>query len=273
LIGATPILIDVEEDTHCVDIGKVEEALKTDKSIRAVMHVSMNARCNDIERLVEICSENGVPLVEDSAQALGSFHNGKHLGTFGHIGSFSFSAPKIISTGQGGALVTNDKMLSDKIWKIKNFGRSQGGGDYHDEFGINSKTTDIQSVIGIEQMKKLPWRANRMREMWNLYYSRLSPHPKITMVEPPEEGWIPWFVDIYVEDRDGLRVHLKDKNIGTRPVYPPVNSQVIYEQWNDKSFPVTEKFSSRGLWLPSSSRLKDEEISRICDFILEFYVA
>lgn len=272
LLGAVPILVDVEDETHCIDIDAVEMVLETDKNVKAVMHVSMNARCNDIERLIRVCRKHNVSVLEDSAQSLGSYHNGKHLGTFGCIGSFSFSAPKIISTGQGGALITNDKVLSEKIWKIKNFGRSAGGNDFHDEFGINSKTTDIQSVIGIEQMKKLPWRVNRMREIWNIYYSRLSNHPNISMIGPPGEGWIPWFIDVYVEDREALHQYLKKKNIGTRPVYPPVNSQVIYEQWNDKSFPVTEKFSSRGLWLPSSSRLKDEEINKICDFILEFYV-
>ena len=272
LLGALPILVDVEDETHCIDIDAVEKALETDKNVKAVMHVSMNTRCNDIERLIGICRKYDVSVLEDSAQSLGSYHNGKHLGTFGCIGSFSFSAPKIISTGQGGALITNDKMLSEKIWKIKNFGRSGGGNDFHDEFGINSKTTDIQSVIGIEQMKKLPWRVNRMREIWNLYYSRLAGHPNISMIEPPGEGWIPWFIDIYVEDRDELQQYLKERNIGTRPVYPPINSQAIYKELNDQNFPVTEKFSSRGMWLPSSSRLKDEEISRICDFISEFYV-
>ncbi len=271
LIGAEPILIDVDE-TMCIDIDLVEKQLDFDKKIKAVIHVSMNTRCNNIERLHQVCKKYNVSLIEDSAQSLGSFHNEKHLGTFGDIGSFSFSAPKIISTGQGGALITNDEELSKRIWKIKNFGRSEGGNDFHDEFGINSKTTDIQSVIGIEQMKKLPWRVNRMKEIWNLYYKRLSSHPIITMIEPNDNGWIPWFIDIYINNRKELQKYLKEKNIGSRLVYPPINSQVVYKEWNDKNFPVTDKFSSKGLWLPSSSKLKDEEINKICDFILEFYV-
>ena len=273
LLGATPILVDIDIKTLCIDIEKVKMLLKNDKNIKAVMHVSMNTRCNDIEKLVVLCKQYNIPLIEDSAQSLGSYHNSKHLGTFGDIGSFSFSAPKIISTGQGGALITNNEELSKKIWKIKNFGRSGGCNDFHDEFGINSKTTDLQSVIGIEQMKKLPWRVNRMREIWNLYYKRLANHPKITMLEPNDEDWIPWFIDIYVDNRNELQKYLKEKNIGTRTVYPPINSQVVYKKWNDKNFPVTEKYSSKGLWLPSSSKLKDEEINKICDFVLEFYVA
>lgn len=273
LLGAVPILVDIEEETLCINIDKVKLLLKNDKNIKAVMHVSMNTRCNNIEKLVNLCKQYNISLIEDSAQSLGSYHNGKHLGTFGAIGSISFSAPKIISTGQGGALITNNEELSKKIWKIKNFGRSGGGNDFHDEFGINCKTTDLQSVIGIEQMKKLPWRVNRMKEIWNLYYNRLANHPKITMLEPNDKDWIPWFIDIYVDDRDPLQKYLKSNNIGSRPVYPPINSQAVYKEWDDVSFPVTEKFSSRGLWLPSSSKLKDEEINRICDFVLEFYVA
>ena len=268
LLGATPILVDIDEKTLCMDIDKVKLLLEDDKNIKAIMHVSMNTRCNDIEKLVNLCKQYNIPLIEDSAQSLGSYHNNKHLGTFGDIGSFSFSAPKIISTGQGGALITNNEELSKKIWKIKNFGRSGGGNDFHDEFGINSKTTDLQSVIGIEQMKKLPWRVKRMKEIWNLYYKRLADHPKITMIEPNDDGWIPWFIDIYVDNRDELQKYLKGKNIGSRPVYPPINSQIVYKEWNDNNFPVTEKFSSRGLWLPSSSNLKDEEINKICDFII-----
>jgi perosamine synthetase len=272
LLGAVPVFVDVDERTLCIGVNGVREALAGDarRAIKAVMHVSMNARCNDIRELGRLCEARGLPLVEDSAQSLGSFRNGRHLGTFGCIGSFSFSAPKIVSTGQGGALITNNKRLSQRIWKIKNFGRAGGGNDFHNEFGINSKTTDLQSVVGIEQMKKLPWRVCRMKEIWKRYYDRLSPCAEITMLEPTDSGWRPWFVDIYVDDRNSLREHLQTKGIGSRPVYPPVSSQPVYKEWNDKSFPVTEKFSSRGLWLPSSSKLTDEEVNRVCGIVLEW---
>jgi len=271
LIGAESVLVDVEEHTLCLDINKTEELIKNDKSIKAVMHVSLNTRCNDIERLVEICKKYNVRLLEDSAQSLGSFYNGRHLGTFGEIGSFSFSAPKIISTGQGGALVTNSKTLSDKIWQIKNFGRSTGGNDIHDTFGINCKTTDIQSVIGIEQMKKLPWRVKRIREIWNLYYSRLKDNKNIFMFEPRGDGWIPWFVDIYIDDSKKLSSFLKDNKIGSRFVYPPIHKQKVYSELNNLSFPVTEKYSYKGLWLPSSTKLTDEQINNICDKIIHYF--
>jgi perosamine synthetase len=275
LIGANVILVDVEQETLCIDINIVDNLLKNDidKKIKCVIHVSLNARCNDIIRLKNICDSYHVNLLEDSAQSLGSWYKDKHLGTFGHIGSFSFSAPKIISTGQGGALITNNSELSDKIWKIKNFGRKSGFNDIHDTFGINSKTTDIQSVIGIEQMKKLEYRVKRMKEIWNLYYSLLSNIPQIFMFKPNDPKWIPWFIDIYTDDPVNLQIYLKTQNIGTRIVYPPIHSQKCYLDISSESnYTVTEKYSYTGLWLPSSSKNTDEEIKQICNIINNYFI-
>ena len=186
LLGATPVFVDIDPESYCIDFNQVKQHLSSSK-VAAVIHVSMNARSNDIAALAQLCKSHNVPLVEDSAQALGSFHltsEGKpqHLGTFGLIGSFSFSSPKIISTGQGGALVTNDDELAARIRKIKDFGRTTGGNDTHDVVGWNFKFTDMQGIVGIEQMKKLPWRVNRMRQIWQLYQSELSQTPGIRMV-------------------------------------------------------------------------------------------
>lgn len=271
LIGAIPVLVDIEPDTLNIDISIVEQMIAKDKSIKCVIHVSMNTRCNNIEYLRKICDENKVYLLEDSAQSLGSYHNNKHLGTFGHIGSFSFSTPKIITTGQGGALITDDEKLSAKIQKLKNFGRSTGFMDIHDSFGINCKFTDIQAVIGIEQMKKMEQRISRKKEIWNLYYDRLSNNDNIHMIKSNDSKWIPWFIDIYVDNPVVLAEFLKLKKIGSRLVYPPIHSQKVYSEYNKLAFPVTENFSKHGLWLPSSIRLSNNEINLICDCILEYY--
>jgi len=273
MIGANPVFVDIEPVTMCMDIDKMEAAI-TPKT-KAVMFVQMNARCNDIERLVAICKARNVQLVEDSAQALGSFHKGTHLGLFGAVSSFSFSAPKIISTGQGGALLTNDDELASYIRKLKDFGRNGGGNDTHGVIGWNFKFTDMQGVVGIEQMKKLPWRVTRMRQIYQTYKKHLADVRQIEMNDHDdhEQGWIPWFIDIFVDDRDSLSRHLKSQGIGTRAVYPPIHQQEAYKERNNMRFPVTEYVSSRGLWLPSSSKLTDEEIKRVCDAIRAYYAA
>ena len=270
LIGARPVMVDVEERTLNLDLELLEKHI-TPKT-KAIIHVSLNARASDMERLVAFCKERDLYLIEDAAQSLGSFHKGKHLGTFGDIGSFSFSPPKIISTGQGGALVTDNDELADKIKRIKDFGRAQGGNDHHEFFGINMKFTDLQATVGIEQMKVLPQRVTRMKEIWNIYRTRLKDIEAIAWVEEPEDSWIPWFIDIYVDDPEGLQGYMKTLNIGTRRVYPPIHTQPIYEahrMFGD--FPISTKWCNRGLWLPSSTNLTNQQIHRVCDGIIAFY--
>ena len=180
LLGAKVKLVDVEPNNRPVIDSRLIEQEITNKT-KAIIPVHLCGRSANMSEINKIAERHNISVIEDAAQALGSSNKDGFLGTQSSMGCFSFSVAKVISTGQGGALVTNCKKLSDKIWKIKNFGRAGGGNDIHDSFGINSKTTDIQSVIGIEQMKKLPWRVKRIREIWDLYYSKLSVNPKIYM--------------------------------------------------------------------------------------------
>ena len=176
MIGVTPVLVDVEPETLCLSFELTKNAI-TPKT-KAIIFVSANGRypLAGIESFQALCRENGLVLIEDSAQSLGSLYpNKKHIGTIGTVGSFSFSAPKIISTGQGGALVTNEDGVADRLRKLKDFGRTGGGNDVHEVIGYNSKFTDIQAVLGIEQMKKLPWRVERKKEISKLYRDFLSP--------------------------------------------------------------------------------------------------
>jgi perosamine synthetase len=158
MFGAVPVFIDVEPETLCLDINLVLKAI-TPKT-KAIIIVTANGRYPEagIDSFIKLCEEHDLIFIEDAAQSLGSrYPDKRHHGTVGLIGSFSFSAPKVISTGQGGALITNDDEIYYKIRKLKDFGRSSGGLDIHDSIGYNFKFTELQAVIGIEQMKKLQW--------------------------------------------------------------------------------------------------------------------
>jgi perosamine synthetase len=267
LAGAKPVFVDID-DSMCLDVEKVEKAI-TERT-KAVMHVSINGRAGKLEKLKGLCDKKGISLIEDAAQSLGSFYQGKHLGNYGAIGSFSFSVPKIITMGQGGALITNDEELYKKICKIKDFGRVSGGMDIHDEFGWNFKFTDLQSVFGIEQMKKLPYRVQRKKEIGKLYRELLTGIRQVKQIETDFNEVAPWFIEILVEEPEKLRDYLKSQNIGTRIFYPAIHTQKIYS-YVKGDFPKSLYFSQRGLWLPSASQLKDEEITYVCDKIKEFY--
>ena len=270
LIGAKSVFVDIDRKTLCMDFAKMKDAV-TDRT-KAIFLVSINGRYpKEMQQFVDFCAETGIHLIEDAAQSLGSFCNGRHLGRYGEIGSFSFSAPKIITTGQGGALITDDDELSEKIKKIRDFGRLAGGSDHYLTKGWNFKFTDFQAVIGIEQMKKLPQRVERKKAMGKLYDRLLAGIPGVELIKTDYRDTSPWFFDILCERREELQVYLKEKGIGSRPFYPPLHADPAYGSI-DLSFPVTEEIAAKGLWLPSSVLVTDDEIACICNTIRDFYL-
>ena len=301
LLGAVPVFVDCDARTGCIDVDGAMAAVTT--RTKALFHVSLNARANNIAELAKRCEAKGIPLIEDSAQALGSYHEGRHLGQFGCIASFSFSPPKIITTAQGGSLHTNDDALAAKIRKLKDFGRLRGGIDFHDIVGWNHKFTDIQATLGLVQMKKLPWRVDRMGKIWAAYRAGLQPsiaagHIQFGMPEHDdvkarelkrggaEAGWIPWFIDVFVrkgpaamrgntpfEVRAALKAHLKGCGLGSREVYPPLHTQACYPEWNasEALFPNCMVYCPAGLWLPSSTAITDAQIARVCGDVNSFF--
>jgi len=270
LIGAKPILFDVDPSNLCLDIPKVREYLENRK-VEGIIYVSLNGRWDtsgELMKLYDFCNNKGIVLIEDAAQSFGS-HN--YRGTIGKdllIGSFSFSMPKIITTGQGGCLVTNNDYLATRLRELKDFGRSTGGCDEHPKFGINSKFTELQAILGLEQLKKIHYRTARKREMYKLYFEQLQGYP-IEFIPTNLSMTVPWFVDIYVGQRDRLEKFLRDKEIYTRPIYPPIHTQKSYLEFLNT--PVTTVYSSKGLWLPCSFNLKDEDIIYICNQIKLFF--
>jgi perosamine synthetase len=270
MIGAVPVFVDVELSTLCLDVALVERAI-TPKT-RAIMFVAANGRYPHagIDALEALCRRRGIALIEDAAQALGSrYPDGRHIGRAGRIGSFSFSAPKVITTGQGGALITDDDDLAFKLRRLKDFGRARGGTDVHDWIGYNFKFTELQACIGVEQMKKLPFRVERKKEILRVYREKLESVPQVKFFAQDLTHTTPWFIDALVENRTALAEHLKADGIGTRVMYPPINRQKAYSVSGDH--PVSERVGRDGLWLPSASQLTNEQVVRICERIRSFY--
>ena len=265
MLKLKPIIIDVDKNTYTLNVDDVKKHVN--EKTKCVIHVSLNNRSVNLNELVKFCKSKNLKLIEDSAQSLGCKKNGKNLGTYGDIGCFSLSSPKIISTGQGGFCVTDNDKIANKIRMIKNFGRDKSGIDDFKVFGINLKFTDIQAVIGIEQIKKLPKRVKRMREIYNLYYQNLKETCEIK--EPLDSEWIPWFVDIYCDKRDELSKFLKVHSIGSRPTYKQINKTDVY--LDDRNLKNSEYVSNKGLFLPSFITITNEQIIYICNIIKLFY--
>lgn len=281
LAGAKPVLVDITREDLCINLDLIQKVIT--KKTKALMFVSLNGRSPNMDSIVSFCKANNLYLIEDAAQSLGATWKGKHLGMFGEIGSFSFSTPKIITTGQGGALVTNSSTLIKKIRQIKDFGRLKSGVDEHIALGYNFKFTDLQAVIGIEQMKKLPLRIERKKQIYSLYTKSLSSLKQIQFIQTDLKQTPPWFIDVLVEKKEKLIEYLAKNQIGTRPFYPPIHTQAPYKNWSEykqslrskdlknKHFPVSQEISKKGLWLPSSVSLTDKTIVNICKSIKKFY--
>jgi perosamine synthetase len=267
LAGAKPVLVDINVSNQCLDLALAEKAITP--RTKAIMFVSLNGRCCDMHKVKTLADRYKLNIIEDAAESLGCRYKGRHLGTFGVVGSFSFSPSKIITAGQGGALVTDDKNLYEEICSIKDFGRYKAGVDSYRVMGFNFKYTDLQAVIGIEQMKKLQWRVDRKKEMFALYRDELKDVSQVRFIETNLEDTSPWFIDILVPDPSALHDHLDSRGIGTRPFFPPIHSQPPYGLSGD--YPGSEHVSAHGLWLPSSSFLSDEDVKRVCREIRSFY--
>lgn len=271
MVGAHPVFVDVEPGTLCMDLEEADRAAQG-PYMRAMMYVPINGRAGNMEEVIRFCAERNLWLIEDAAQALGSFQDGKHLGTFGDLGSISFSTPKIISTGQGGCLLTDSDRLYEELLLFKNFGRTENfQQDEYAFFGINLKFSDLLAVIGIEQMKKLPWRVARKKEMFVRYQERLDSVDSIDFLPTDLRETAPWYMDVLVEGREGLIEALKKEGIQTRSFYPVIPHSAPYAQEYPQRVPVAENASKHGLWLPSSPYLRNEDIDYVCDVITRHY--
>ena len=266
LIGLNVKFVDIDKDN--LNMCPKDLLKKINKNVKAVVYTTMNGRSGYIEEIKKICKKKKIFLVEDSAHSLGSYKNNIHHGNFGIASSFSLSMPKIITTGQGGVVCTNNLKIYKKIKLIKDFGRTRPGGDKYKDLGFNFKFTDLQACIGISQLKNINQKIQIKKKIFKKYYESLSDIEHIKTY-PMDKNETPLFMDIYVSNRNKLVNYLKKKKIMTREVYPSLNKQKFFN--NYQKLPVAEKICKSGLWLPTSLNLKESQLNYIVKSIKQFY--
>ena len=263
LLGGILNVLDVDNISYTLNFDLI-------KKQRVIFIASINGRYpeNAGERILDL-KKQGHFIVEDAAQALGSWHKGKHIGTYGHVGCFSFGAPKMITTGQGGCIVTDNEAISKEIHAIKNFGRTVGIGETYNVMGLNFKFTDLQAAFGCEQMKRLPSILYYKKEIYDRYRKNLG--ELVEFVHTDLKECTPTYPEILCNKRKELIEYLRERNIGTRAVYSSLTQQPFHSTLCQNNTPVTNYIANAGLQLPGQANLTMEDVDDISQMIKDFY--
>jgi len=269
LAGGKVVFADIDPGTLCLNLVLAERRMSA--RTKAVVFVSLNGRSPaGLADFVERCRNRGVRVIEDAAQSLGSFSGGRHLGTIGDCGCFSFSSQKIVTTGQGGAVVTNDEGIYKRMSLLRDFGRLEGGSDHYLSVGWNLKFTDLQAAIGLSQMRRIAEIVETKKRIFSWYREHLAGFDAVELPATDLRSVTPWFMDVLVdrEIRRPLMEHLRANGVGSREIYPALHAEPAFAV--EGHFPVAMDASARGLWLPSSLRLEQDQVMRICELVRRF---
>jgi len=224
-----------------------------------------------MDPLLEIAREHDLWVLEDAAEAHGARHKGRRVGSLGIMGCFSFYGNKIITTGEGGMIVTDDAELAEKAAWLRDHGMSKEKRYWHPVIGYNFRMTNIQGALGLGQMERIEEILQKKRAIARLYSECLMGVPGVIL--PPEAEWaenVYWMYSILVGDefgmgRDDLMAALRERGIDTRPFFYPIHTMPPYDR--GERFPVAEWLAARGVNLPSGLSLTEEQIRYICETI------
>ena len=271
LCGATPILIDINPETMTMDLNSASSAIT--KKTKAVIPVHVTGRAADMAGVLDLAKKHRLFVVEDAAEAFMSKHNGKYLGTYGNTGCFSLSPFKIIGTGQGGIIVTDDDSLHARLITLKDQGRpvrGTGGDDMHDSIGYNFKFTNLQAAVGLGQLTELEFRMNRIKKTYCLYSKHLKPQTVSLFKFNIEGGELPLWIDGWTDKRNALDSYLRSRNMDCRRFWHPLHTQKPYRQPDDQ-FIHSTRMSPKSIWLPSAFTLTDEDVLAVCSQVNSFF--
>ena len=278
-LGATPIFIDSEKDTWNIDPIVLEHAIKDrikkgtkPKAIIAVHLYGMPYKADEINNIAKTYN---IPVIEDSAEALGSTYKNRKCGTLGDLSILSFNGNKIITTSGGGALVANTKVLKEKAVFLATQARDKAPEYLHSHIGYNYRMSNVLAGIGRGQMEVLDKHVALRQRNYTFYKNALSSIEEITFLETPENftsnRWLTTILTESLEMREGLRVLFEKQNIETRPLWKPMHQQPVFKDTPNYINGVSDDLFNRGLCLPSGSNLTQEDLDRILNCFKTYF--
>lgn len=274
-LGATPVFVDSEEDTWNISPVLLETAIKermeAGKKPKAIVAVHLYGMPYKVDEVNAISKKYNIPVVEDSAEALGSSYRGFGCGSLGEIGILSFNGNKIITTSGGGALLSKDKSIKDKAVFLATQARDNAPHYQHSHVGYNYRMSNVLAGIGRGQMEVLEDRVNARRQNFDYYKKHLSDLSEISFLEEPEGAysnrWLTCILTPSYEVREKIRLALENENIESRPLWKPMHMQPVFKNSKHYTNGVSERLFEKGLCLPSGSSLEKDDLERICRII------
>lgn len=279
-LGARPVFIDSDPESWNMDPVLLADALKeaaaNGKLPKAVMVVHLYGQSADLDPILAVCNEYGVPLIEDAAEALGATYKGRQPGTFGKFGIFSFNGNKIITTSGGGMLVSQDESALQHALKLATQARDPAPHYEHSEIGYNYRLSNILAAVGRGQLMHLEDRVAARRRNFEFYQRELGHLPGITFAkEMPWGRHTRWLTTLTIDadkfgaTREEVRLALEAENIEARPVWKPMHMQPVFAKYSACRGEVSNDLFMDGLCLPSGSQLSEEELGRVTNTIIQ----
>jgi perosamine synthetase len=275
-LGATPVFIDIDPESWCIDPNLIELAI-TPKT-KAILAVHLYGNLADMDALLAIGAKHGLPIIEDAAEAIGSrWFGGKHAGSMGVFGAFSFHGTKTLTTGEGGMFVTNDAGLFERVLTFSNHGRMRGQTKqfWADIVGYKYKMSNIQAAIGLAQIERVDALTLRKREIFAIYRSKLSSVPGISL-NPERQGTVngAWMPTVVFDKSTGVtRERLQSvfalADIDARVFFHPLSALPMFE--NQSQNIHAHDIPTRAINLPSYHDMADHDIERVCSVVGSLY--
>lgn len=273
--GAEPVFIDSEEKTWNLDPNLLEDELKRRASAggkmpKALILTHIYGQPADMDSICSVCDRYGVTLIEDAAESLGATYGGKHTGTFGMAGIYSFNANKVITSGGGGMLVSDDGGLIERARFFANQAKEPVEHYEHVCVGYNYRISNMQCACGYAQMQELNKRIEKRRRIFDSYRCELAGMPITFMPEHEKGRGSRWLTTALFDDEDriGIAGYLKVEGIETRPLWKPMHMQPVFSGAHAVVNGTSERFFEYGLCLPSCDSLTDADIAEICGKII-----
>ena len=272
--GGIPVLVDCEPRTRCMDAKQIEA--KITKRTRAIMPVHIYGHPVDMDPIRTLAQKNYLIIIEDAAEAHGAEYKGTRCGGLGDLSCFSFYANKIITTGEGGMVLTNNKIYADRMRSLRNLCFREDRRFYHTEIGYNFRMTNIQAALGVAQLEQIEMAIQQKRWIASFYNAQLNHVSELHL--PIEEPWaknVFWMYGIVLDKDCGLNAHtlakrLLARGIMTRPFFLGMHEQPAFHQrgmFLNEHYPVAEFLSKQGFYLPSGLTLSEKQLNEICNAV------